>query len=493
MAKVSGKSFINGTWSAQTDASTFCAFSPEGNCYLDSVFANATVADLRSAAAASQNAFFEYATSSSSLRAKFLRTIAEQILGLGDELLAITELETGLPAQRLIGERGRTINQLNAFADLLENPNRTVQIDEADAERLPLAKPRTELQQLPLGPVAVFGASNFPYAFSVAGGDTASALAAGCPVIVKGHPAHPATSELVTTAVEQAMKICEIDPGVFQLLQSNEPQLSHRLVKSDAIKAVGFTGSLQVAKILCESINQRSEPIPFYGELGSVNPQIIFPEKSNDLQLANNLVSSLMMGQGQFCTSPGVWVLPSSATDFISAAVSELKKQPSGALLTQGIKATYDSSCKRLSQEAGVIRLSQNSPLKPHHAQAMLAQTSVKNFVQNPKLREEIFGPCALIVTYESVGELDSLIEALEGQLTASIHAEELELEQYNILKQKLAFKVGRLIFGQMPTGVEICPSMNHGGPFPASTDVRSTSVGQSAIERFLRPICYQS
>ncbi len=493
MNNITGKSFINGQWVAQTETSTFCAFSPEGNCYLDSVFANATTADLKLATAAAQDAFFEFATSSAIDRARFLREIADQILALGDDLLAVTELETALPVQRLIGERGRTVNQLLAFANLLENPLFEDLQDSEDLSRQPVPKPKTRLSEIAIGPVAVFGASNFPYAFSVAGGDTASALAAGCPVIVKGHPAHPATSELVAKAIEIAIERCNLPVGVFQLLQSNEPQLSHRLVKSDVIKAVGFTGSLQVAKHLRASMNEREEPIPFYGELGSINPQFIFEYASKDIDLAETLVASLMMGQGQFCTSPGVWIVPSKATEFISHAAHLIKTQSSGALLTQGIKASFDSAIKRLGQEVGVIRLAQNTLAKPHHARATLIQTNAKNFIQNEKLREEVFGPFAVIVTYDSETELENLVEALEGQLTAGVHGSDVELHHQERLVNKLMFKVGRLIFGQMPTGVEVCPSMNHGGPYPASTDVRSTSVGQMAIKRFQRPICFQN
>jgi len=495
MNLISGKSLIAGEWRSEREANQFFAFDPAKNQPLTQRFYNVSEQEIELACQSAAECFEQFATTSAQVRAKFLTTVAEQILALGEQLIEATHKETGLPIARLEGERGRTVNQLRAFANLLLNPIESTISDEADPERTPLPKPATLLANLPIGPVAVFGASNFPYAFSVAGGDTASALAAGCPVVVKGHPAHPATSELVASAISKALDICQLPQGVFSLLQTNEIEPSHLLVKHPAIKAVGFTGSYAVAKHLQNSINQRVEPIPLYGELGSVNPQVILPElaQQDGNSLAETLVQSLLMGQGQFCTSPGVWLLPESELNFIDHVASYIEKQSSAPLLTPGILSAYTKGVDRLSALEGVNIVGQSKTDVEFHATANLYLTSATSFANNPVLQEEVFGPFALIVTYRDNDELLSCVKALQGQLTASIHGTDKDLQDHVEVINKISFKVGRLIFNQMPTGVEVCDSMNHGGPFPASTDVRSTSVGSMAIKRYQRPICYQN
>lgn len=491
---LTGKSVIAGQWLAEQGAKSFQAYCPIDDSYLQQTYFNATSSLLEQAVLQAENAFYQYAETSKEQRAKFLETIAEQILALGDELLEVTHQETALPLVRLTGERGRTVNQLKIFAQYLRNDLDMDIVEAADAEREPLPKPATSLEFLPVGPVAVFGASNFPYAFSVAGGDTASALAAGCPVIVKGHPAHPGTSELVAGAITKAAELCGLPAGVFSMVQSAEPELSHELVKHPVVKAVGFTGSFAVASALQTSIDTRQERIPLYGELGSINPQLVLPKKAQvDAQtLAQTLVQSLVMGQGQFCTNPGLWLVPEAASEFLGFAAQSLAEQAAGPLLTKGIATSYVNATSRLRGSEGVKLLAEGQKGESHHAVARLFQTDASTFIANSELHEEIFGPCGLVVTYQDQQQLVAIVESLSGQLTASVLATEDELVEQTSLINMLKFKVGRLIFNQMPTGVEVCYSMNHGGPYPATTDVRTTSVGTEALKRFLRPICYQ-
>lgn len=492
---ISGNSYIGGEWQQGQQNSQFQAWLPDSNQQSEYKISNASEAQLNQAVASAQQAFVAYRQTSAQQRAEFLNQIAEQILLLGDELLAITGQESGLPQVRLQGERGRTVNQLKAFANNLLNPIESDIEEAGDAQRQPLPKPATRLTQIPLGPVAVFGASNFPYAFSTLGGDTASALAAGCPVIVKGHPAHPGTGELMTLAIEKAIQSTGMPAGVFSMLQSSEPELSHQLVAHPGIKAVGFTGSQQVAMHLQKTICSREELIPFYGELGSINPQLILPQKAQQdgAVLAEQLCQSLLMGNGQFCTSPGIWLLPEGEANFVAAASDYISQQSSQTLLTQGIVKTYQDAVQRLAANSRVQDLAQAKELENFHGTARLFQTSAADFIADESLRQEVFGPSALIVTYQSLEQVAELVEQLEGQLTASIHATAGDIEQNQSLIEALSYKVGRLIYNQMPTGVEVCDSMNHGGPFPATTDVRSTSVGTMAYKRFLRPLCIQN
>ena len=495
MIQLTGKSLVAGIWQAIEPQGQFHPFEPATNTCLPERITNAGPGDLAMACDAADASSFSFAETTPKIRARLLRTIAEQILSLGDTLIEATSRETGLPEARLIGERGRTVTQLNAFAELLEAPKEATVIDEADPNRTPVPKPGTRLEYLALGPVAVFGASNFPYAFSVAGGDTASALAAGCPVVVKGHPAHPLTSELVASAISTALELCGLPQGIFSLLQSDQAELSHALVKHPAIKAVGFTGSLAVAKVLQASIHTREEVIPFYGELGSVNPQVILADKLTETgpKLAESLVQSLLMGHGQFCTSPGLWLVPASAQNFLEQACEAIQQQSSAPMLTSGIRNAFYKGNDRLANKATVSSLALGQLQHDFHTPASLYRVAATDFIQDCELQEEIFGPVALVVTYDNEAQLLECIRSLNGQLTASVHGSDSDLRRHSDCIRTLAYKVGRLIFNQMPTGVEICHSMNHGGPYPASTDSRTTSVGTQAIKRFQRPICYQN
>ena len=496
---ITGKNLIAGQWSGDiTDG--FTAFNAITHEVIPTHFADATESEVNTAINKANDAFVSYSQLSPEKRAGFLRTIGEQITALGDELVNTATAETGLPAMRIQGERGRTVGQLALFADLLEKGEYDPIIDLADAERQPLPKPDTRLGYLPLGVVAVFGASNFPLAFSTAGGDTASALAAGCPVIMKAHTAHPATAELVAQAILKAIELCDIDKGVFSLLQGQNYAISSQVVTHPKIKAVGFTGSERVGMILQSQINQRPEPIPFYGELGSINPQYILPNKlmQDGKNIAQGLVASLMMGQGQFCTSPGVWVVVGKEEDansqtFIDASVQSLCEQAAGVMLTPAMCQSYNQAIQAREQLSGVTLLAKGLAGREQDCSAALFVTDFKTYKQTPALHEELFGFSALIVRCDDINEMMQFTEQLSGNLAASIHALDADIEIASTLAQTLVHKVGRLIYNQMPTGVEVCASMNHGGPFPASTNIRTTSVGSEAIKRFQRPICYQN
>jgi len=499
----SGKHLIAGNWLETDNNNPFSPWCPAQHCASEHVFFNASLEQVNAAAEAASRAFPEYRNTSLNDRAAFLNNIADQILLLGDELLDVTQQETGYNLVRIVGERGRTVNQLRAFAKEIaataESPTRRDIVEAGDITREPLPKPATRLTRVPLGPVVVFGASNFPYAFSTLGGDTASALAAGCPVIVKAHPAHPGTCELMARAIEAAIQKTGMPPGVFAQLQSNQPAISHALVKHPLIKAVGFTGSQKVGDLLQQSIYQREEPIPFYGELGSTNPQFVLPQKAQQdgAVLAEQLCQSMLMGNGQFCTSPGVWIVPEEASNFLNACKAFIANQGSDVLLTPGILNEYQSSVALLAQNEQLSLFATGKQEQHFHAQASLFLTRAENYMNNAQLRREIFGPCAIIVTYNNTQSLLDIVDVLEGQLTASIHGsaegDNSDIAANHSLIDALSYKVGRLIYNQMPTGVEVCTSMNHGGPYPACTDIRSTSVGMQAIARFERPLCVQN
>lgn len=493
---LSGKNLISGQWLGDVEQG-FCAMNAIDNVPMNTMFANATSQEVELAISSANRAFESYSQLAAKYRAQFLRTIGEQIIALGDELVDAACAETGLPAQRIQGERGRTVGQLNLFADLLDEQEYQPVIDQADNNRAPLPKPDTRLGYLPLGVVAVFGASNFPLAFSTAGGDTASALAAGCPVVMKAHTAHPATAELVAQAILSAITLCELDPGVFSLIQGTNHDISSEIITHPLVKAVGFTGSERVGMIFQNQINQRPEPIPFYGELGSINPQFILPAKLKyeSSELAANLVASLMMGQGQFCTSPGVWfVLESEGyQSFIESAINEIQGTQAGVMLTPDIAQAYRSSIDNWHTLAGVSLLGQGEVGPAHFCRSALFGTDLSTFLATNSLQDEVFGASALIVRCKNIAEMLVGVNALKGNLTATIHAHQDDMDNAKELAKPLVHKVGRLIYNQMPTGVEVCASMNHGGPFPASTNIRSTSVGSEAIKRFQRPICYQN
>jgi 2,5-dioxopentanoate dehydrogenase len=493
---ITGKNLIAGQFTGDF-SNSFTSFNVLSNKMSTQYFVDASTQHVDLAIEAAQQAFNSYSQLPAIHRAKFLRSIGEQILALDTQLISTASQETGLPEARLIGERARTVNQLNLFADLLTDGEYQAVIELADQHRQPLAKPDLRLGSIPLGVVAVFGASNFPLAFSTAGGDTASALAAGCPVVMKAHPAHPATAELVAQAILSAINLCGVAPGVFSLIQGQNYAIASQIVTHPLIKAVGFTGSERVGMILQRQIFDRAEPIPFYGELGSTNPQFILPHQLalQASELAQQLVASMLMGQGQFCTSPGVWLLPSSehSQQFMQAAQQAITQQQAGTMLTPEIAKGFEQSAIQWRTIAGVELIGEGNTGACHESTPLLFACDVATYLANPILQQEVFGACALIVRCDNVEQMLMFVQQMHGNLTASVHATDDDLEDAQQLVAMLVHKVGRIIYNQMPTGVEVSAAMHHGGPFPASTDVRTSSVGSSAIKRFQRPICYQN
>ncbi|MFT4734336.1 MAG: alpha-ketoglutaric semialdehyde dehydrogenase [Algoriphagus sp.] len=468
------------------------ALNPATGDTLGPIFYNATLGELSTATELAEEAFIIYRKKSGEEKAGFLRKIADEIETIGEELTVRYVSETGLPEGRANGERGRTCGQLRLFASLLaEGSWVDAKIDPALPERQPI--PRVDLRSMerPLGPVAIFGASNFPLAFSVAGGDTASALAAGCPVIFKAHPAHLGTSELIGTAIQKAAKACNMPDGVFSMLHG-DPELSQALVKDSKIKAVGFTGSYKVGKLLFDIANNRPVPIPVYSEMGSTNPVFILPKMlaSQTEKLAESYINSVNMGVGQFCTNPGVLLIQKNQS-FIDTLEKKAKEVTGGNMLTTGIRDAYNSGVSEAKKYTKVIAVGKKAD-GITGVEPTLLFADYQTFKDNPQLDEEIFGPTSLVVEGNSREEYLEIARGLSGHLTATVHGSEEELIEYAELLEILEQKVGRLIINGFPTGVEVSHAMVHGGPFPSTTNSRSTSVGTGAITRFTRPVCFQ-
>ena len=474
------------------------AINPASGETMQPAFASSSSGDLEKACQLSEASFDTYRSLPLERRRRFLETIGEEILALGDELIQRAMAETGLPQMRIEGERGRTIGQLTLFASVVSTGNwLDARIDTAMPDRTPLPRPDLRMRQIPLGPVAIFGASNFPLAFSVAGGDTASALAAGCPVVVKAHPAHPGTSELVGKAIISAAQKCDMPNGVFSLLFDAGQTLGTELVAHPVIKAVGFTGSRSGGIALNKVAANRQEPIPFYAEMSSINPVFLLPNalQKEAKSLASNFVGSLTMGAGQFCTNPGLIIgLAGSDLDNFSAHVcSNLTEAPAQTMLTSGIYSAYKTGVTTLSADQGVNEIGSGlASDEANKCQAKVFTTTADYFLQNPQLNDEVFGSAALLVECRSVEQMITVAEHLEGQLTATLQLDEADADVAKILLPILERKAGRVLCNGYPTGVEVCHAMVHGGPFPATTDSRTTSVGSAAILRFLRPVSYQ-
>lgn len=443
-------------------------------------------------------AFDQYRETSLATRAEFLETIANEIESLGDALVDRAVAETGLPRARIQGERGRTCGQLRTFARTIRAGEwLDVRVDTAMPERQPLPRADLRQRQVPLGPVAVFGASNFPLAFSVAGGDTASALAAGCPVVVKAHGAHPGTSELVGGAVARAVAKCGLPRGVFSLLFGSGREVGIALVSNPRIKAVGFTGSYSGGMALYQAAHARPEPIPVYAEMSSINPVFLFPAalEARAEAMAAGFIASLTQGAGQFCTNPGLVIARQSpALDrFIGSAAAQIRQSPSQTMLTPGIFKAYEAGVGSLAQHPQTQAVATGLAGEgPNQCQAHLFVTQGRDFLADPALQMEVFGAASLIVQCADEEEVRQVAEQLEGQLTATLQLDEADLQSARSLLPTLERKAGRLLVNGWPTGVEVCDAMVHGGPFPATSDARSTSVGTAAIRRFLRPVCYQ-
>jgi NADP-dependent aldehyde dehydrogenase len=471
--------------------------NPETGETLDPAYAGATREQLDEACRLAAEAFDAYRATDPEARARFLERIAQNILDLGDALVERCVAESGLPRPRIEGERGRTMGQLRLFANVVrEGRYLAARIDPAQPQRKPLPRPDVRSRMVPLGPVAVFGASNFPLAFSVAGGDTASALAAGCPVVAKSHPAHPGTSEMVGRAIRDAVAASGLAEGVFSLLFDSGYEIGQALVADPRIKAVGFTGSRRGGLALVKIAQGRPEPIPVYAEMSSINPVILFAGALNErgTQIAQAFVNSLMMGAGQFCTSPGLLLgIESDGLDrFTQAAADALKEAAPGTMLTPGIHQAYCAGVEALAAHNEVETLARGQAGHNFQGQAGLFATTANAFLADEKLREEIFGSSSLIVRCADEPALANVVESLEGQLTASLHMAESDHEDARRLLPVLERKVGRILVNGFGTGVEVNHAMVHGGPFPATSDGRSTSVGSMAIDRFLRPVAYQ-
>lgn len=497
---IHGKHLIAG---ARSEASlqTFTVASPLGLELTPSVFAEATDADVDAALLEADKASGAFRKTSPEERAVLLERIAAEILEIGDALLERAHAESGLPIDRLTGERGRTVGQLRQFATVLrEGSWCDARIDTALPERQPLSRPDLRRVLLPLGPVVVFGASNFPLAFSVAGGDTASALASGCPVVAKGHPAHPGTGELVAAAIVRAVAVCGLPSGVFSLLQGAGHALGAALVKHPLTKAVGFTGSQRGGRALLDAASRRPEPIPVFAEMSSLNPVFIFAGalEGRGGQIAEGLKASITMGVGQFCTKPGlVFAIEGSAYEaFLSTLEKNVAAAGLGTMLHAGIAKAYEAGVESAAKVEGVTVLARGGgsegPSGTQGRPAILT-TDAATYLTHPVLREEIFGPATLVVSVKNIAEMLDVASSLDGQLTATVHGDAADLAEAEPLFSILERKAGRLLVNGFPTGVEVSPAMQHGGPYPATTDSRFTSVGTAAIQRWVRPVCFQN
>jgi 2,5-dioxopentanoate dehydrogenase len=494
-----GTSLINGVPCAP-GVRPFMAASPLQPEPLTPVFHEATEAEVHLALTAAEAARTALDTAGSNGRAGFLEGIASELESLGAPLLERAHLETGLPLERLAAERNRTTGQLRQLAALLREERwRDVRVEPPLPARQPLPRPGLRRALLPLGPVAVFGASNFPFAYSVAGGDTASAFAAGCPVVVKAHPAHPGTSELTGHAILCALKKSGLPPSAFALLQGRSHALGETLVRHPLLQAVGFTGSLRGGRALFDAAHSRPAPIPVFAEMGSLNPVFLLPGalRSGAARIAAGLAQSITQGGGQFCTKPGLlFGLASPEWNAFQASLeAAMRATPPSTLLHSEIQRAYKAGAARTASLPSVQILAESAqPDQPALTQGrpLLLGTDAARYLAEPLLHEENFGPSSVLVKVPDMEVLFLIAATLEGQLTATVHGTDAEAETVAALFSILEQKAGRLIYNGYPTGVEVCPAVHHGGPYPASTDSRFTAVGTAAIQRWLRPVCYQ-
>ena len=460
-------------------------------------FAIGTIEMVNLACEAAEEAFWTFGYSTADERATFLEEVATQIDARGAEITKIGMKETGLPQVRLEGERGRTIAQLRMFAQHIKTGIHLDYLnDKALPDRAPIPRPDLHLIQRPIGPIAIFGASNFPLAFSSAGGDTAAAIAAGCPVVVKAHPAHPGIADLIAQAFDAAIKATGVHPGVFSQVNDGGHIVGETLVKHPLIRAVGFTGSLQAGRALFDIAVTRPEPIPFFGELGSTNPMFILPKAiaARGDEIATGWAGSITMGAGQFCTKPGVAVVLDGplAIQFAQTTATVLNDKAPQTMLTHGIADAFQRGCDHVAAKAGVTAVvaSENAN---RAAVPQLFSTTAANWMTQDALQKEVFGPMAILIVAKDMNEMRDLAHSLEGQLTCTLHLEAADIKDAQTLMPILERKAGRLLANGFPTGVEVCNSMVHSGPYPASTNFGATSVGTMAIRRFLRPVCFQN
>ena len=493
---ISGKLLL-GAQRVNGQGAEFQAINPATNHAIGPVYGSASAQDVASACELATAAFNDYRRTTPQQRASLLEGIALEIDQLNSELTQIACQETGLPETRIESEKGRTAGQLRLFADVLrrglwQNPT----LDSTLPERQPIPRPDLRQGFVPLGPVAVFSASNFPLAFSVAGGDTASALAAGCPVIVKGHSSHPGTSELVGLAIQRAIKACDLPAGIFSLLFDRGFEVAQQLVSHPGIKAVGFTGSRSGGEAIMKLAAARAQPIAVFAEMGSINPLYLLPSALNKQTLATDFVTSLTLGAGQFCTNPGLIIALESAqlNRLIADITHQLNDTQSQTMLSPGIYKNYQSHLDRLLSTPDVQMHTNTQPAPAaNQCYPALFSTTYATFMSDQRLAEEVFGPASLLVRCKNIDEMMQLTQQLEGQLTATVHCGTEDHALADRLLEELQYKAGRILFNGFPTGVEVSHAMVHGGPYPASSESRSTSVGSAAICRFLRPVCYQN
>jgi len=495
---ITGKNFIGNLLSA-TGLKTFKTFNPKENIENEYLFVEASKSEIEVAVSIANEAFKEYREISGNKKSDFLNEIVNQILILDDELIEIYCKESGLTKERAISERGRTIFQLKSFANLVKEGSWVKAIIEtADVERKPIPKVDLRKMLIPLGPIVVFGASNFPLAYSTAGGDTAAALAAGCPVIVKSHPMHAGTGELVAKAIIKAAEITGMPNGVFSNLNSSGIEVGTILVKHPQIKAVGFTGSVQGGRALFNLASQRPEPIPVFAEMGSVNPVILLPKalQNSYKKWANMYADSVTLGSGQFCTNPGLMIGIKSPelNNFIEVLAKEIAKREPTCMLHPTIYKSFETKKESASVQKGVDVVTNDSNNKTQNfGRPSVLTVDGEQFLTNPNLHHEVFGPFTLIVQCKNENQLEEIISNLEGQLTGTILNDSDEILNFKKVVNALKNRVGRIIFNGVPTGVEVCEAMQHGGPYPASTDSRFTAVGTLSIMRWVRPISFQN
>ncbi|MEE9407175.1 MAG: aldehyde dehydrogenase (NADP(+)) [Polaribacter sp.] len=494
---ITGKNYI-GNQLVATGNTTYKTFNPELNIENETVFTEATSQEIDAAVNLASQAFKEFRTISGAKKAEFLNTIADEILTLDDTLVKTYCSETGLPEGRAKGERGRTVGQLRNFANLVaEGSWIEATIDAAQPNREPM--PRSDIRKMliPLGPVVVFGASNFPLAYSTAGGDTAAALASGCPVIVKSHPMHAGTGALVASAIIKAAEKTGMPNGVFSNLNSSGMEVGQQLVSHSEVKAVGFTGSIRGGRALLDLAAKRKEPIPVFAEMGSINPVVILPKalENRNQEIATTYAGSITVGTGQFCTNPGLLlgIKSDALSTFVNNLSQEIMEINPSCMLHPNIKKGYISNKEKVvSQNNVAVTANYESNVQNNYAEQTIVSVEGKDFLENPTLHLEVFGPFSMVVQCENETELEAVITNLEGQLTGTVISDENEVADYSSVISALQNRVGRIIFNGVPTGVEVCESMVHGGPYPASTDSRFTAVGINSIKRWVRPFSYQ-
>lgn len=494
---ITGKNYIGNQLSA-LGSTTYKTFNPELNQENEYIFTEATQEEINNAVDLASKAFKEYRTISGKRKAEFLNVIADEILALDDELIQTYCAESGLPEGRAKGERGRTVFQLRSFADLVEDGSWVeATIDTAIPDREPNPKSDLRKMNIPLGSVVVFGASNFPLAYSTAGGDTAAALAAGCPVIVKSHPMHAGTGELIASAIIKAAEKTEMPNGVFSNINSSGIEVGQQLVAHPKVKAVGFTGSIRGGRALLDLAAKREEPIPVFAEMGSINPVIMLPKalQNRAENLATIYANSITLGTGQFCTNPGLILgIKSDGLDsFINSLAKKIVEINPTCMLHPNIIGAYENNkSKAIAQEGLTVVANYKQETQANYASQVITTVEGKTFLNNPTLHQEVFGPYSIVVQCENEKQLEEIISSLEGQLTGTVISDDNEVANYPTIIAVLQNRVGRIIFNGVPTGVEVCPSMVHGGPYPASTDSRFTAVGINSIKRWVRPFSYQ-